>query len=161
MYTANKDITIDTNLVSLNRHKRRLRIIMARKKGIHQKEEWEKLKNEFKGICVRCGTKCIQIKDHIIPIYLGGSDSIKNIQPLCWTCNVKKGPETFNWVEYQRKYNKDKGLSQPARKHSKFVKEWKMNKCTCGVNEHLQMAHFAYPLFLDKNGKTKCPMCGG
>ena len=94
---------IDVDLIALNREKRKKRIIEARKKGSHTKEEWEILKEEFNGICVRCGEKSLPVKDHILPIYMGGSDSIKNIQPICWRCNVSKRSESFNWKRYRRK----------------------------------------------------------
>jgi 5-methylcytosine-specific restriction endonuclease McrA len=104
MNIFDEEVTIDTDLVALNRKKRSLRMTMAREKGTHTKEEWEALKQEFKEICVRCGKKCIQVKDHILSVYLGGSDGIDNIQPLCWDCNVKKRSEEFNWKEYRRKH---------------------------------------------------------
>lgn len=47
-------------------------------------ENWDKLsaiRNEF-GVCLEI--------DHIIPISLGGRDSIENKQALCQRCNTKK-----------------------------------------------------------------------
>ena len=86
----------------LDRQKRRRlraeRLRQARTKGTHTKQEWEELKAKFGYQCVRCGTDKYNVeRDHIIPIYMGGSDSIDNIQPLCAWCNVSKGPETIDW----------------------------------------------------------------
>lgn len=86
-----------------NSKKRTLRMRRARKLGTHTKEEWESAKTEFLGHCARCWTDEYNLeKDHIIPIYRGGSDSIDNIQALCARCNASKGPEDFNWKEYRR-----------------------------------------------------------
>ena len=79
------------------------RMKKARKLGTHTPHKWQKLKEEFDGRCVRCWKKSDRIeKDHIIPIYQGGSDHIRNIQPLCKSCNCAKGPETVNWKKARR-----------------------------------------------------------
>ncbi len=75
----------------------------ARALGTHTKEEWEALLTEFDWRCVRCeGLFSYLERDHIKPVYQGGSDSIQNIQPLCARCNCSKGPEDFNWKEHRR-----------------------------------------------------------
>jgi hypothetical protein len=74
------------------------RLADARQKGTHTKEEWEALKHVCGSACLRCGTDDVKfVKDHITPIYQGGSDSIENLQPLCGTCNSSKGPEQIDY----------------------------------------------------------------
>lgn len=49
--------------------------------------------------CVYCNTDLVEFHfDHIMPISLGGENSIDNIQALCPTCNCRKGkmhPDKF------------------------------------------------------------------
>lgn len=79
-----------------NTKKRSERLSEARKKGTHLKQEWENMKTFFNE-CVRCNSINEIVKDHIIPIYQGGSDSILNIQPLCKKCNSSKGAENKDY----------------------------------------------------------------
>lgn len=47
--------------------------------------------------CLCCGaTEHIQI-DHIIPVSMGGKNAISNYQPLCKTCNLKKGIKIIDY----------------------------------------------------------------
>lgn len=87
-------VIMASDLVILNRKKRSERLSEARKKGTHTKDQWENLKIACGNLCVFCKGKSGLInieKDHIIPLYQGGSDSIENIQPACAKCNASKG----------------------------------------------------------------------
>lgn len=76
------------------RELRSSRMTEARAKGTHTPEQWEAMKAWHNETCVRCGATGLEIvRDHIVPVYQGGSDGIENIQPLCRHCNAAKGPE--------------------------------------------------------------------
>jgi 5-methylcytosine-specific restriction endonuclease McrA len=62
---------------------------------------------QFKKLCEATGNKCLSCKrtnveltaDHVIPLALQvpHSDEISNIQPLCRSCNSKKGTKTVDY----------------------------------------------------------------
>lgn len=77
-----------------NRRLRRERFKKAKMRGDHSYDEWKEMMDFFEYTCVNCfgesGLKYVE-KDHIIPLYQGGSNHIRNIQPMCAKCNAGKG----------------------------------------------------------------------
>lgn len=90
---------VRANLARLNVkwHARRARKLANG--GSHTVQEWEQCKAYFDYQCLMCGQREPAIKltkDHVIPIAIGGTDAIENIQPLCQKCNSSKGNTTID-----------------------------------------------------------------
>lgn len=90
----------DPNLI-LDNKRFQNRLYKVRRKGnggSHTLGEWETLKARYNWTCPGCGKHEPEIKlteDHIIPISLGGSNNIENIQPLCRSCNSRKHTKIY------------------------------------------------------------------
>lgn len=86
--------------VRARRHKRR------GNGGSFTPQEWKNLCNMFGNICLDCGENKPLTVDHIIPITLGGTSYIHNIQPLCLSCNSRKSDQAIDyrlkWKEIER-----------------------------------------------------------
>lgn len=80
--SANKD------LVNAATHRRRNKIVTNG--GHWTAEQWVALKAQFAYHCLLCWRVEPDITltvDHIVPVSLGGSNDITNLQPLCKSCN--------------------------------------------------------------------------
>jgi 5-methylcytosine-specific restriction endonuclease McrA len=79
------------------------RLAAARRIASHTTEEWLALVEACGNKCVCCGTPAADLnggslcKDHITPIYSGGSDGLENIQPMCRNCNSSKGSDAHDY----------------------------------------------------------------
>lgn len=69
--------------------------------GSYTRREWEDLLAQYERCpsCLRVwekiplppSMKSVITADHIVPIARGGSSNIGNIQPMCYSCNSRKG----------------------------------------------------------------------
>lgn len=59
--------------------------------------EWTELLEAHGGRCLACDATDNLTADHVIPLTLGGSNHITNIQPLCMVCNSKKGVKVIDY----------------------------------------------------------------
>jgi hypothetical protein len=85
------EMVLETKTRKGNKRVRRFRI--RNNGGVHSIEEWEAMKMQYNLTCPSCKKKEPEIKltrDHIIAVSAGGTDDIKNIQPLCVKCNASK-----------------------------------------------------------------------
>jgi 5-methylcytosine-specific restriction endonuclease McrA len=60
-------------------------------------KEWRELCDRYGNCCLACGKQVSLTADHIVPVSKGGTSSIDNIQPLCQSCNSKKGRQIIDY----------------------------------------------------------------
>lgn len=66
--------------------------------GSYTPQEWVILLDHYRHTCLRCGRSDTRLTaDHVIPVSLGGTSNISNIQPLCGPCNSWKGTKTLDF----------------------------------------------------------------
>lgn len=94
----NKEKILDLNRRYLANNREKIRkqgqLSYAKRKangGTFTNDEWFALCNQFGNVCVCCGEQERLTVDHIIPITKGGTSDIGNLQPLCKSCNSRKG----------------------------------------------------------------------
>lgn len=70
----------------------------ANRRARQRNAEGSFLADEWIALCERAGWRCLRCLsggaltvDHVLPLSLGGSNAIGNIQPLCGPCNSSKG----------------------------------------------------------------------
>jgi 5-methylcytosine-specific restriction endonuclease McrA len=91
-------------------HIRRARLLNC--EGRYTIEQWELLRGSFGSLCLCCGrteselslSGLILTPDHVRPLARGGSNSIENLQPLCYGkggCNNRKHAR---WIDYRNGY---------------------------------------------------------
>lgn len=88
------------NKDKVNHSTRLRRFKLGGSNGTHSLKEWNDLKEKYNYMCLCCGVKepdIILTEDHIVPIFLNGDNTIENIQPLCRSCNSKKGIKIINF----------------------------------------------------------------
>ena len=68
-----------------------------RETGTVTQAEWDALCERAGYRCLSCGKKRPLTMDHIVPVSVGGSHTIDNLQPLCKQCNCSKGTDTKDY----------------------------------------------------------------
>lgn len=75
----------------------RRRARLANAEGFFTEEEWADLCRKYEYKCLCCCNKRKLTVDHVIPLIVGGTNYISNIQPLCKPCNSKKGTKYIDY----------------------------------------------------------------
>lgn len=68
----------------------RRRALLLGTNGDHSEAEWQAITGKQGGLCALCGNEAPLVRDHILPISLGGTNFAYNIQGLCARCNGEK-----------------------------------------------------------------------
>jgi hypothetical protein len=104
--SADADLTSEDVLALINEtvNRRRLRLekahaLQAMTDGLDQRERRPSIPPDVKmtvwrrdgGRCVECDSNELLEFDHIIPLAMGGSNTMRNLQLLCEPCNNRKG----------------------------------------------------------------------
>jgi 5-methylcytosine-specific restriction endonuclease McrA len=82
---------MDRNGITATEAAEKRRARMANSTVSYTRNEWKLLCAKYGNGCLACGKNDVKLTaDHIIPLSIGGTNYIENIQPLCQSCNSKK-----------------------------------------------------------------------
>jgi len=65
--------------------------------GKFTKSEWQDLCDRYGNRCLSCGEQKELTVDHVVSLKDGGSNTIDNLQPLCLSCNSRKGAKFIDY----------------------------------------------------------------
>lgn len=65
--------------------------------GILTEKDWKEVLDMYGEKCLKCGSPDNIEVDHVIPVSCGGVNDKTNVQPLCRSCNAKKGARTIDY----------------------------------------------------------------
>ncbi len=65
--------------------------------GCVSPDDWSDVLERYGHRCLNCGATERIEQDHVIPISRGGIHHKSNLQPLCKTCNVRKGTRAYDY----------------------------------------------------------------
>lgn len=86
-----------------NPHKMAVQLARRRARKLYAEgdftvEEFEALCEGYGAVCLRYGRGDVLLTpDHVVPLALGGSNLISNIQPLCGACNSWKNVKVVDY----------------------------------------------------------------
>jgi 5-methylcytosine-specific restriction endonuclease McrA len=80
------------NIIDENRRAKKRKV-----GGVITKKEWDDVLEKYDYKCLCCGRTKIKLTlDHIVPLD-PGTHTLDNVQPLCMSCNSKKGRKTIDY----------------------------------------------------------------
>jgi 5-methylcytosine-specific restriction endonuclease McrA len=65
---------------------------------VYTAKDWQRYLDLFGDRCLACGQRPERLTaDHVVPVVLGGANTIDNIQGLCQSCNSAKGARIVDY----------------------------------------------------------------
>lgn len=78
---------------------RNRRALKRRADGTISAREWAEILDKYGNKCLCCSRSDVDMtQDHVLPLVLGGTNTVDNVQPLCALCNSVKGTK---YVDYR------------------------------------------------------------
>jgi len=114
---AKKKVWQAANRDARRRGAQRRRACITNVPGEYTKDEWQDVLVRYGMTCAICGhpfTARSATVDHFVPLSAGGPAFISNIQPLCKSCNSRKGSRIPTFEEQLAFIAHRKTLGLPA-----------------------------------------------
>jgi 5-methylcytosine-specific restriction endonuclease McrA len=96
-YQTDPEVRRRKNQQASEKNRRRRAKLYGIETQHHTEQEWQELCVRYDHRCLCCGERKPLSRDHVVPVTMGGTDSIDNIQPLCKVCNSRKNNRTIDY----------------------------------------------------------------